>query len=88
MADKSIDDIDLIIPHQANMRIIAHVARKMGVDISRFYTNLDKYGNTSAASIAMAFAQAQQEGVLKQGMKVILVGFGGGFTYGSAYMEL
>lgn len=88
MAGRTIDEIDLIIPHQANMRIISHVARRMKLPLERFFTNLADFGNTSAASIPIAFAQAHEQGLLKQGMKIILVGFGGGFTYGSAYLEL
>ncbi|NLY21471.1 MAG: ketoacyl-ACP synthase III [Tissierellia bacterium] len=86
--DKSIDEIDLIIPHQANIRIISHVARKLKVDIEKFYTNLHEYGNTSAASIAMALACANEEGILREGMKIIIVGFGAGLTYGASYIEL
>ena len=82
------EDIDLIIPHQANRRIIAFVSRKMGIPMEKFYINLDKFGNTSAASVAIALAQAQEEGLLKKGMKIILTGFGAGFTYGAVYMEL
>lgn len=83
-----IEDIDLIIPHQANVRIINHVARKLGVDSSKFYVNLSEYGNTSAASIGIALACAKEEGKLKDGMKIVLVGFGAGLTYGASFIEL
>lgn len=72
----SIDDIDLIIPHQANYRIISHVAKKMKVDLSKFYMNLQEFGNTSAASIPIAYAMAQREGKIPEKGRVILVGFG------------
>ena len=79
----SIDDIDLIIPHQANYRIISHVAKKMKVDLSKFYMNLQEFGNTSAASIPIAYAMAQREGKIPEKGRVILVGFGAGLTYGA-----
>ena len=87
-ADQEIKDVDLIIPHQANLRIIKNVAKHLHIEESKFYLNLNKYGNTSAASVAIAFAQAKEEGVLKAGMKIVLIGFGAGFTYASSYIEL
>ena len=86
-AGKELSDIDLIIPHQANIRIIRNVSKRMKLEEDKFYINLDKYGNTSAASVAIAFAQAQEEGILKPGMKVVIIGFGAGFTYGASYIE-
>lgn len=82
-----LEDIDLIIPHQANLRIIKHVAKRMKLDESRFYVNVQEYGNTSAASIAIALASAKEEGYLHEGMKIVLTGFGGGLTYGAVYIE-
>ena len=87
-ASKTIDEVDLIIPHQANVRILAAVARHMKLPMERFFINLDEFGNTSAASVPIAFAQAMEQGRLSKGMKVILVGFGGGLTYGASWMEL
>lgn len=87
-ANKTIEDIDLIIPHQANLRIIKSVAKRMKLEEDKFYVNLDKFGNTSAASVAIAFAQAYEEGKLRSGMKIVLVGFGAGFTYAASYIEL
>lgn len=84
----SMEDVDLIIPHQANIRIISAAARRLGVPESKFFTNLQNYGNTSAASVAIALAQCRQEGRLKKGMKILLVGFGAGLTYGAAYINL
>lgn len=86
-ANKTMEDIDLIIPHQANLRIIQHVAKRENLPLSKFYINLDRFGNTSAASIAIALACAKEEGRLKPGMKIICVGFGGGLTSGAIYME-
>lgn len=82
-----IEDIQCIIPHQANYRIISHVARKMKIDISQFYINLDEFGNTSAASIAIAYAQAIEKGVIHHQDHVIFVGFGSGLTYGATLMK-
>lgn len=83
----SIEDIDLIIPHQANYRIIAHVAKKMKVDISKFYMNLQEFGNTSAASVPIAYAYAKQENLLNPNSKVIMVGFGSGLAYGATLID-
>lgn len=87
-AGKTVDEADLIIPHQANIRILAAVARHMGLPMERFFVNLDEFGNTSAASVPIAFAQAMEQGRLSKGMNVILVGFGGGLTYGASWLEL
>lgn len=84
----SLDDIDYIIPHQANARIIAYAAKKMHVGIDKFYLNLDKFANTSSATIPIALSEMQDKNILKEGMKIIMVGFGGGLTYGSALVEL
>lgn len=81
-------EIDYIIPHQANIRIIAHVAKKMKMEMEQFFVNIDQFGNTSAASIPMAIAQMNEQKILKKGMKIILVGFGAGFTYGATYLEV
>lgn len=81
------EDIDYIVPHQANFRIIDFAAKRLGMDISKFYTNLDRYGNTSSASIGIALDEMNKKGMLKPGNKIILVGFGGGLTYGSILIE-
>ncbi len=87
-ANLDVNDIDFIIPHQANVRIISRVSKKMDIPLEKFYTNVHEFGNTSAASVAIAYAQASEEGILQKGMKVILVGFGGGFTYGATLIEI
>lgn len=87
-ANKDISDIDLVIPHQANYRIIKHVIKKLKIPQEKVYINLDKYGNTSAASVAIALAEAKEKGIIKEGAKIVLIGFGAGFTYASGYIEM
>ena len=81
------DDIDLFICHQANKRIIDSVAKKVKQDLSKFYINVNEYGNTSSASIPIVLSEMNQKGMFKPGMKTICVGFGGGLTWGGAYIE-
>lgn len=88
MTNLKMEDIKLIIPHQANQRIISNVAKKLNVDNDKFFVNLEKYGNTSAASIPMAFCEAFESKKITKGDKVILVGFGGGLTWGSTIIEI
>lgn len=80
-------DIDMIIPHQANERIIQSVAKSMNIPLDKFMMNLSEYGNTSAASIPMTIADYFDQNQIK-GQKLLLVGFGGGFTWGSAIIQL
>ncbi|MEZ0239787.1 MAG: 3-oxoacyl-[acyl-carrier-protein] synthase III C-terminal domain-containing protein, partial [Chloroflexota bacterium] len=80
-------DIDLFIPHQANIRIVEAVAKGLGLPMERMYVNLDKYGNTSAASVPIALAEAVNEGRLKVGDRVCIVAFGAGFTSGAVTIE-
>ncbi len=90
MLDESgltIDDIDAIIPHQANYRIIQAVAKNMGIDMHKFIMNISAYGNTSAASIPITLDEYLKQHH-KPGQKLIFVGFGGGFTWGSALITL
>ncbi|MBK1791874.1 beta-ketoacyl-ACP synthase III [Persicirhabdus sediminis] len=75
------DDIQLIIPHQANLRIIDAIANRLSVPNDRVYVNLQKYGNTSAAAVAIALDEAHREGAFKRGDNIILVVFGAGFTW-------
>lgn len=79
--------IDLLIPHQANLRIIEATAKHAGIPMDKVMVNLDQYGNTSSASIPLAVAQAEAEGRLKPGMIVMLVAFGAGFTWGSVVIR-
>ncbi len=85
--DISIGDIKFIVPHQANKRIIEAAAKRLKVDVDKFFTNLGKYGNTSAASIAIALSELGNSCSLSKGDLVILVGFGGGLTYGSVLIK-
>jgi 3-oxoacyl-[acyl-carrier-protein] synthase III len=81
------DDVDLIIPHQANIRIIEAVAKGLDLSMDRLYVNLDKYGNTSAASVPIALAEAVNEGRVQVGDRIVFVAFGAGFTSGAVAME-
>ena len=79
-------DISLLVPHQANVRIIKAVAERLGIDESKVYVNLEKYGNTSAASIPIALDEAVKNQKVKRGDLVLLTAFGGGFTWGSCVL--
>ncbi len=81
------DDIDLFIPHQANLRIILSAAKELGLPMARVFVNVEKYGNTSAASIPIAFCEAIEEGRLKPGNHLVLVGFGAGLTWGATVVK-
>lgn len=81
------DEIELIIPHQANSRIIELAARRLGVAAEKVVVNIDRYGNTSAASIPLALCDALEEGRLKSGDYVVLVGFGAGLTWAAAVLH-
>jgi len=83
----SLEDIKYVVCHQANFRIIDFVVRKLKADKDKFFVNLDRYGNTSAASIAIAMDEMNKKNLLKAGDKIILVGFGGGLTYGASLIE-
>lgn len=80
-------DIDLFIPHQANIRIIEAVAKGLDLPMDRMYVNLDRYGNTSAASVPIALAEAVNEGRVKVGDRIVIVAFGAGFTSGAVAIE-
>jgi len=83
----SIDDVDVYIPHQANMRIIDHATRKLGVPSERVVINVDRYGNTSSGSIPLALADAAADGRLRPGQLVLMTGMGAGLTWGSALIR-
>jgi 3-oxoacyl-[acyl-carrier-protein] synthase III len=80
-------DISLMIPHQANIRIVKATAKRIKLSMKKVYVNIHKYGNTSAASIPIALDEAVREGKIKSGDKIMLVSFGAGFTWGSALIE-
>ena len=79
----TLDDIDLIIPHQANIRIIDAAIEALGIDPEKVFVNVDRYGNTSAASIPIALHEAVEQGRIKRGSNVLMVGFGAGLNWGS-----
>jgi len=81
------DEIDLFIPHQANVRIIESVAKGLGLPMDRMFVNVDRYGNTSAASVGIALAEAVDTGRIKVGDKIVLVAFGAGLTSGAIALE-
>jgi 3-oxoacyl-[acyl-carrier-protein] synthase-3 len=83
----SIQDVDVYVPHQANVRIIEHAARKLGISEDRVVVNVDRYGNTSSGSIPLALADAETDGRLREGALVLMTGMGAGLTWGSALME-
>ena len=83
-----IEDISAIIPHQANLRIIDYLVKRIGIPREKFVTNLQNYGNTSGASIPIALCESINEGNLKKGDNIIMVGFGGGLTWGAALIKL
>lgn len=80
-------DIDWLIPHQANIRIIEATGRKLGVDRNKVIVTVDRHGNTSAASVPLALDEAVRDGRIQRGQKVLLEGVGGGFTWGAALLE-
>jgi len=79
-------DVDWLIPHQANIRIIDATGRKLGVDRNRVIVTVDRHGNTSAASVPLALDEAVRDGRIQRGQKVLLEGVGGGFTWGAALL--
>jgi len=81
------DQISLVIPHQANVRIVEALAGNLGVPMEKFYLNIDRYGNTSSASIPLALDEARRSGRIKPGDLTLLVAFGAGFTYGSTLIR-
>lgn len=80
-------EIDWLIPHQANIRIIEATGKKLGVDRSKVIVTVDRHGNTSAASVPLALDEAVRDGRIQRGQKVLLEGVGGGFTWGAALLE-
>jgi 3-oxoacyl-[acyl-carrier-protein] synthase III len=83
----AVEDVDVYVPHQANVRIMDHAAEKLGIPRERMIVNVDRYGNTSSGSIPLALADAQRDGRLKKGDLVLMTGMGAGLTWGSGLME-
>jgi len=88
--DMTMADITYIIPHQANKRIVEGICKKIGTDMSKFFVNIHKYGNTSSASIPIALNEMLEDGLIAMGRgdKIMMSGFGGGLTWGSVIIEL
>lgn len=86
-AGLQLSDIDLIVPHQANTRILAVAAKQLGIPEGRIFANLQRYGNTSAASIPLALVDALNQGRVRAGDHLVFVGFGGGLTWGACLVE-
>ena len=86
-AGATIDDVDVYVPHQANVRIIEHATKKLGIPSDRVVINVDRYGNTSSGSIPLALAEAQAAGRLQPGKLVLMTGMGAGLTWGSALIR-
>jgi 3-oxoacyl-[acyl-carrier-protein] synthase-3 len=82
-----VEDLDLYVPHQANVRILKAVAERLGLPPEKVMLNLDRYGNTSAASIPIALDEALQQGLIKEGSLVMLGAFGAGLTWASALIR-
>ena len=77
----------MVFPHQANIRIIEAAAKRIHVPMEKFYVNLQRYGNTSSASVGIALGEALEKGIIKKGDTIALTGFGAGLTYGSIIMK-
>jgi 3-oxoacyl-[acyl-carrier-protein] synthase III len=84
---RTVEDVDVYVPHQANTRIIDYATKKLGIPEDRVVVNVEKYGNTSSGSIPLALADAEAEGRLQPGTIVLMTGMGAGLTWGSALME-
>jgi 3-oxoacyl-[acyl-carrier-protein] synthase-3 len=85
--DFDVDDVDVYVPHQANVRIIDHAAKKLGIPREKVVVNVDRYGNTSSGSIPLALADAIGDGRIRPGAKVLMTGMGAGLTWGSGLIE-
>ena len=84
----SAEDIALVIPHQSNLRIIESARTRLGLSEDHMFVNIQKYGNTSAASIPLGLHECLKAGRIKPGDRVLLIAFGAGFTWGSALLRL
>jgi 3-oxoacyl-[acyl-carrier-protein] synthase-3 len=82
----TVDDVDLYVPHQANKRIVDHAVKNLGLDPDKVLMNIDRYGNTSSASIPICLTEAQADGRLQDGTRVLISAVGAGLTWGSVYL--
>ena len=83
----TIDDVDVYVPHQANVRIIEHARKKLGIPEEKVVIDVDRFGNTSSGSIPLALADAREDGRLQAGKLVLMTGMGAGLTWGSGLIE-
>jgi 3-oxoacyl-[acyl-carrier-protein] synthase III len=83
----TLEDVDLLIPHQANIRILNNLIERLGVPREKVFLNVSKYGNTSAASIPIALDEANRAGLMAAGDTVLMCSFGGGFTWGATLIK-
>ena len=86
-AGRGLDEVALVVPHQANKRIADAVAERLGLPPEKMFQNIDRYGNTTAASIPIALTEARDQGRVRSGDLIVLAGFGGGFTWGATVMR-
>jgi 3-oxoacyl-[acyl-carrier-protein] synthase-3 len=86
-AGKKVEDLDWLVPHQANLRIIQSAAKRFDIPAEKIYINIDNHGNTGSASIPIALNEMREKGLLKPGQNIVMAAFGGGFTWGSAWVE-
>jgi 3-oxoacyl-[acyl-carrier-protein] synthase-3 len=84
---RKVEEIDLFVPHQANLRIIEAAGKKLGISEDRICANLERYGNTSCASIPLCLHEAREKGKLTEGALVLLMGFGAGLSWGACLLE-
>jgi 3-oxoacyl-[acyl-carrier-protein] synthase-3 len=82
-----VEDVDLFIPHQANLRINQFAAAKLGVPEEKFFSNIQRYGNTTAATLPICLSEALEQGLIKEGSLVVFAAFGAGFTWGATVMR-
>jgi len=87
-AGMTTDDVDWVVPHQANMRIITAISSRVGIPMDQFVVNLDRLGNTTAATVPLALDEAVRDGRIKSGDKILIIVFGGGFTWGATVIEM
>ena len=87
-AGLQVSDIDWLIPHQANIRILSATAKRLGIDESRVVVTVDQHANTSAASVPLALDVAVRDGRIKSGQRIMLQGVGGGFTWGAVLVQM
>ena len=86
-AGLTVDDIAIVVPHQANIRIIEALAKRIKISMDKVFLNIEKYGNTSAASVPLALDEANREGRIKDGDYVVMVAFGGGLIWGATLVK-